>query len=336
MLECSVPESAFLGLKPGELECAEGPLILSALRVDPPERSVQFHLSLASLSDEGKVSALNPPPSAGDVRTVMQAASRLNTEKLTIVAGDGVVHGLVWEPGSLDMHTHSIDTVVGGEIAQKLPEGDGEKQFRRFIEDSVDLLSTLELNRRRTDEGFPPLNLLWPWGQGMRPIAPNLAIKRGTAATFVSRSMRLRGLTRLVGYAHAPSDWLGNGFNFNVAELFDRVRGFQKGVIVLDSFSRLRAAERVDEGEWLMREIDNKFFSQWAGPSAKELGRLAVFMPGGWSHPSMPPSDASVTGLAMIFDPSRKESSTVPMDERALDDARLTTKNLWELIENEL
>lgn len=331
-----MPESAFLGLKPGELECAEGPLILSALRVDPPERSVQFHLSLASLSEEGKVSALNPPPSSAHVRSVMQAASRLNTEKLTIVAGEGSVHGLVWEPGSLDMRTHSIDSVSGEGITQKFPEGDGEKQFRRFIEDSVDLLSNLELNRRRTDEGFLPLNLLWPWGQGMRPPTPNLAIKRGTAATIVSRSMRLRGLTRLVGYSHSPSDWLGNGFNFDAAELFDSIRGFQKGVIVLDSFSRLRAAERVDEGEWLMREIDNKFFSQWVGPGAKELGRLAVFTPGGWSCPSMPPADANSTGLAMIFDPSRKESSTVPMDERALDDARLTTKNLWELIENEL
>jgi len=334
--ESKVPEAAMLGFGPDSLDASEGVLIMSALGADPPEKSVHFHMQLGSLGDSGVVEVVRDAPTEAEVRALMAAAARLETDRLAIVAGQNLSHGLVWLAGSLDLQTHSLASVAGSEIARHLPEGDGEKMLKRFIEDSVDLLSGLELNRRRFDQGLAPLNLLWPWGQGLRPYVENQAIRRGISATIFSASMRLAGLARLAGYAHAPREWLGNGFNFDTDYLANQLFIKERSVVVLDSFTRLRAAERVEEGEWLWRELDGKLISKWALAPADEGRRLVLLFPSGFCQPEKPPIDAATGGLGIIFDPNRRESSTVPLDERALEESRLPQMNLWEIVNSEL
>ena len=94
-----------------------------------------------------------------------------------------------------------------------LPEGDNEPALRRFIDDSINLLSELEFNAERLDKGLLPVNLLWPWGQGIRTDVPNLALMRGAPATVLSDSLRLEGVARLAGYRPLGRSWLGNGMN---------------------------------------------------------------------------------------------------------------------------
>lgn len=325
-----------LGFGPEALDASEGVLIVSALGADPPEKSVHFHVQLASLGESGVVELVRDAPTEADVRELMAAAERLETDRLAIVAGQNLSHGLVWLAGSLDLQTHPLAAAAGSEIAQHLPEGDGEKMLKRFIEDSVDLLSGLELNRRRFDQGLVPLNLLWPWGQGLRPYVENQAIRRGISATIFSASMRLMGLARLAGYAHAQRDWLGNGFNFDTDFLANQLFMKERSVVVLDSFTRLRAAERVEEGEWLWRELDANLISKWALAPVDEGRRLVLLLPGGFCQPDKPPFDAASGGLGIIFDPNRRESSTVPLDERALEESRLPQMNLWEILNSEL
>ncbi|MFX6823313.1 hypothetical protein ABTH33_20400, partial [Acinetobacter baumannii] len=81
-------------------------------------------------------------------------------KRLTPVFGPRLTHGLVWEEGSLDLGTRTPP--VGESVHTGLPEGDGERLLRQLIDDSVNLFSELELNRRRMDEGKSPFNLLWP------------------------------------------------------------------------------------------------------------------------------------------------------------------------------
>src|SRR5579884_4134492 len=46
------PEALWLGLRPEEAQMRQGPLTVSALGADPPERSTHFHLSLMSFDGE--------------------------------------------------------------------------------------------------------------------------------------------------------------------------------------------------------------------------------------------------------------------------------------------
>lgn len=91
----SVPECAFLGLRPGAVDIAQGPLTVAALGIDPPERSVHFHLSLLSLDDSGVIREPHPIPSEEQLAPVLDAMTRLSGRALTVVPGRGADHALV-------------------------------------------------------------------------------------------------------------------------------------------------------------------------------------------------------------------------------------------------
>lgn len=186
-------EAAYVGLPPTRI--ADGPLIVAALGAEPPERSLQFHLSLLGLQD-GLV--VPPPPSTAEAAVVKPLLSKLDTKRLTGLWGEGLDHALVLD-GFWDLGTTPLPEALG-RFQEVLPEGEMESTLRRYIDDSVNMLSELELNVRRIDEGVAPLNVLWPWGQGSPRRLPHLGLRRGSVLTVESPSLRMRGMARLVGY----------------------------------------------------------------------------------------------------------------------------------------
>ena len=176
-----VPETAWLGLAPHHVRMREGPLVVAALEVDPPERTLHFRLDpLDATGDLLK----------GNEELVRSVLPRLATKRLTTVIGPEGVHGLVRE-GWADLGTFP----PGG----PLPDGEGDTELRRFIDDSVNLLLASEENRRRVEDGLPAFGPLWPWAHGPRESVPNLALERGEIAAIDSPSIRFRGLARLAG-----------------------------------------------------------------------------------------------------------------------------------------
>jgi 2,3-bisphosphoglycerate-independent phosphoglycerate mutase len=314
------PELAWFGLPPESRSIAQGPLTVAALGADPPSGSVHFHVSLLSCDPAGRVAALGRPPSDAGTRTIVEAAHRLNTRRLTFVAGEAADHGLVWENGSLDLGVVPAAEALGRAVAEALPEGDGERPLRQWIDDSVNLLSELPLNHERREEGLPPANLLWPWAPGMREPLPNLALHRGEPAWYVTRSMRARGLARLLGYRHGDPELLGNGFNFSVRTLTEELLARPPSVAVLDSFERARAAGRIDEASWLLDELDREGFATVLDRIETERVRLTLLAP-----------DAE-GGLGLEYDSAVPAQNAIPFDERALDDARLSQTTLFESV----
>src|SRR5690349_19183301 len=51
MPQVETPEAMILGLNPSQAQLRQGPLTVSALGADPPDRSTHFHLSLMSFAD---------------------------------------------------------------------------------------------------------------------------------------------------------------------------------------------------------------------------------------------------------------------------------------------
>jgi len=239
--QIDTPEAIWLGMKPDEGQMRQGPLTVSAFGFDPPDRSTHFHVSLLGVAD-GIATA---PPAAitnEDLNIILEQAKRLNTKALTFLQGENADHALVWEDLG-DLHTEPASSITGKQIKSQLPEGDAEKELRRFIDDSVNLLNELELNERRIDEGLPPLNLLWPWGHGRRTAVPNLLLKRGERAHVESNSLRLQGLTRLVGYRHGERRAFGKGTNTRLENIAKTALKEDPTVIVIDAPAELVSSE---------------------------------------------------------------------------------------------
>jgi 2,3-bisphosphoglycerate-independent phosphoglycerate mutase len=317
------PEALVLGMAPETVSLRQGPLTVSSLNADPPERSTHFHLSLLELSS-GVVRNPSTVPSPEEVRQILELTQKLNTKTLTFVGGEGREHALVWE-GLGDMRTVSPTDATDQPIRTVLPEGDGETTLRRYIDDSVNLLSELELNQIRAEEGLDLLNLLWPWGHGVRTRVQNLALRRGAPTLVISSSLRMRGLSRLVGYRNASLQDVRQGINLNFEFIRKAVFSEPSTLVYIDAFERLRPQAAIEEAGWFTHRIDAELLAPILERFAEEPVRLTLAAP-----------SKSGIGLALQVDSRQLRSNSAPFDIRAVVDDRLPLETSWEAIQANL
>lgn len=312
------PEQLVLGMAPDVVALAQGPLTIAALGADPPDRSTHFHLSPMALVDNVlHMHPLELPPEQVDL--VMARSTVLKTSALTIVPGEGQDHGLVWE-GRGDLGTTSPEDADGKAYRDCLPQGDNEPALRRFIDDSVNVLNDLEFNAERIDQGLLPINVLWPWGQGVRAPVPNLALQRGEPVEVLSPSLRLQGLTRLARYRHGPRTLLARGLNANWQALADRALAGTTTLLWTPVFQELREKEQVEEASWLSKQVDDWFIDPILESSKEVSTRFAVVSP-----------NVKSTGLSVVYETKMSSGNVIPFDERALEE-RLTQRQMHELV----
>jgi hypothetical protein len=312
------PEQLVLGMAPGSVELAQGPLTIAALGADPPDRSTHFHLSPMALVDNIlHTHPLDLPPEQVDL--AMARIAILNTSTLTIVPGEGQDHGLVWE-GRGDLGTTSPPEADGKPYRECLPQGDNEPSLRRFIDDSVNLLNDLEFNAERLDQGLLPINVLWPWGQGVRTSVPNLALQRGEPVEVVSPSLRLKGLSRLASYRHSPRSWLARGLNTNWEATAKHALAGSTTLIWTPVFQELRGKEQLEEASWLSKQIDDWFVDPILESAKETPTRFAILTP-----------NTDSAGLSVVYETKMNLGNSIPFDERALEE-RLPQRQLHELV----
>lgn len=310
------PEALWLGLNPGEGQMNQGPLTVSALGADPPERSIHFHLSLMSFQD-GIAREVQAKIPEEDLAEILALSPRLNTSTLTFVKGFQADHGLVWEELG-DLGTTPARELDGHTLDGQLPDGDGDRQLRRYIDDSINLLTEREFNLVRLEAGLPMLNLLWPWGHGTRVQVPNLVLRRGERAQVFSGSLRLSGLARLASYKHGDFSVVGNGMNAKLEELVKEIcQRPEPAIAVFDPISRLRERGKIEEIHWLVSEIDRRLLQPVIESSELNATRLTV-----------------IAGpLALKWDSKVNNRNSLPFDERTLHEEKLATTQIWELTE---
>jgi hypothetical protein len=290
-----------------DIKVPRGPLVVAAFGWEPPRRSVQFQLDLLTVHEDGSVGFADRV-SAIEAEVLKQEFSRLATRLLTPKWGEGLIHGLVWEDGSLDLGCAEPKEIIGDLWNSGLPEGDGEVMLRMLIEDSLNLLDGLEFNRRRADDGLPKLNLLWPHSFGFEPDLPNLALRRGNVAQFWSGDIALEGMAKLVGYRHRERSGFYQGVHVS-----DKVRGGflqEEGVSVLfdERIGGHLCAKRGDEGRFSVEEWDRFVWEPMAlAIRSGEVIDGAILCPGS-------------EGLGLIFGAA---PNGVPFDGRGIGDSRL-------------
>jgi hypothetical protein len=316
------PEALWLGLSPGQAQMRQGPLTVSALGADPPERSTHFHLSLLSHTDGVATHPHLEVPEL-ELRALFSEIWKLNSRSLTIGQGENLDHGLVWE-GLGDLGDTSASEVDGKPIRAHLPEGDAESLLRRLIDDSLNLLSEHPVNQQREEEGLPPLNLLWPWGHGVRVPVPNLILRRGEPAEVFSSSLRMAGLTRLTGYRHADRRDFGRKLGLRLEWLAERVLAAPLSIALVESFEDLPVPAKLEERHWLTRELDARLLAPLFAEALRRTARITVLAP------------SIDGGLGLEFETGRSGAGRFPFDERAMDEKELPTVDVWERVEEAL
>lgn len=190
---------ALLGYDPLEHYTGRGPVEAAAMQIPMGEKDVAFRCSLISTDGETLLDYSAGHITTEEARPLIEAAQKLCSRQQKLFPGISYRHILLWGDGPTDVQTHAPHENMNRRLAEILPEGDGESRLRQFIWDSIDLLDDLPFNRRRRDEGKPPANTLWPWGQGRAPRLAPFFRKRGMTGAVVAAVDVIRGLGRLTG-----------------------------------------------------------------------------------------------------------------------------------------
>jgi len=188
---------AALGCAPPP-DAALGPLAVARVGRGLEAREVGFAMTLGSLDAAGVIR--DPGPASREEATEVAAlALRLESGRLALQFGASADHALVWRGGSLDLDVTDWEPAQGKPWLSALPKGEGESLFRRFVDDSVNLLADSHANQHRSEEGRPLLNLLWPWGPGLAFEMPRLMLRYGAPLRVVTEDWALQGAARLAG-----------------------------------------------------------------------------------------------------------------------------------------
>ena len=316
----TLPEAHWIGLANPPL-LSEGVLEVSALGADPPSSSVHFCLTLMS-TDGVDTSRPDFIPDAEMIEVIWKKALSLETSRLKLVQGVGIDHGLVWEDGSIELNCFTPQELVSQGLSRSLPEGDGENMLRRLIDDSVNLLAELEVNRIRQEEGLETLNLLWPWGPGFRPRMPNLTNERGMSVQLESPSSRLKGLSRLVGYRHGDPWNLGSGTNLKLEKIAGSLQKVPLGLAVIPTLGEFRLRGKQEEASWRGREVLNRLVEPLLRMKEDERVRILLIA-----------TQSTGEGLAIDFHSDAvRENREIPFSAEALEEKSLSRKELAPLI----
>lgn len=183
------------------------PLEAANIGIDLADDDVALRCNLVTLSDDGPYETNTLLDyCAGDIHT-SEAASLI--EALQTSFGGGTFdfhtgtayrHCLVWHGGrtALGRITPPHD-IPGRVIGDYLPCDPAAAPLFDLMQRSVGVLRDHPVNRRRMEQGLPPANAIWLWGQGRRPQLAEFTARYGLRASMISAVDLLKGIGRLTG-----------------------------------------------------------------------------------------------------------------------------------------
>ncbi|HRJ27425.1 MAG TPA: hypothetical protein PLO61_07960 [Fimbriimonadaceae bacterium] len=308
------------GLPPEAHPMASGPLAVASLGQRPPEDSVHFQLDAMTLDPETQtIRPLVGAVTADEHDALSRLADRLQTRQLVPLLSRDALSALVWLEGSTELRTVPPNSAEPLNYAESLPDGDGEKLLRRFIDDSANLLLDHEVNQRRLDEDRPAISLFWPWGPGRRPQLPFVPIRRGEPAAVFSDHPHGLALASLTGDRPVRTSAWGRALEIQLEQLFTEIASHPLSLVLTHRFQRLRQARRDEEGVWMVHQILSRFLSNPRFADPGDFLQCGVILP-----------RTDGPGLAFLTHPKPLPSALRELDERWLDEKSLKRYNAWE------
>jgi 2,3-bisphosphoglycerate-independent phosphoglycerate mutase len=198
---------SILGYSPLEYYSGRAPLEAASIGVELAEGDIAFRCNLVTLRyNRDRTKVVMEDYSSGHISSdearelIREVNSRLGTHAISFYPGVSYRHLMVWTGGSADIECIPPHDILGKEIADYLPVGEGEDVIKQIMMDSVDILDNHPVNLNRVRKGKNPGNSLWLWGQGKKPKIPTFMEKYGLSGALISAVDLTRGLGIYAGF----------------------------------------------------------------------------------------------------------------------------------------
>lgn len=334
-----VANMALLGYPPARHYTGRGPIEAAALDVPLETRDVAYRCSLVATDGDTMLDYSAGHVTTEEARVLMELVQqKFGSRRFTFFPGVQYRHILRWTDGELHLRTTPPHDIQGKPLAPYLPEGDGAEALRRLIFDSLDLLDDHPINKQRRGEGKPAANTLWPWGQGLPLTLPSFFSQKGIKGAVITAVDLLRGLGKCAGLqvvnvpgatGYIDTNYRGkaeyglaaldSGLDFLFLHVESPDESGHEGNIE----HKIRSIEDID------RDVVGTLLAGFA--KRKQPFRLLVA-----------PDHATPIALRthrpgpvpfLLYDSTNEQNSSLPFDERALEDTRLIVEEGHRLID---
>ena len=193
---------AILGYDPRRYHTGRAPLEAASMDVPLNPEDVAFRCNLVTSDGTTMLDYSAGEIPTGEAHVLIGVVNeRLATRRQQFYAGVSYRHIMVWRGGSPEVRTTPPHDIIGQPIDPYLPKGEGDSVLRQLMFDSLEVLDSQEINKRRRDEGKHPANMIWLWGQGRPCLLPPFAAQRGLPGVVIAAVDLIRGVGKAAGMA---------------------------------------------------------------------------------------------------------------------------------------
>lgn len=196
-----------LGYNPLEFYSGRAPLEAASIRIELGKDDVAYRCNLVTLKfNRDKTKAVMEDYSGGHITTeeaaelIKAVDGELGSKQITFYRGISYRHIMVWSSGATDVECIPPHDIIGKDVADYLPVGDGEDKLREIMLKSTAILENHVINKERIKKGKNPANSIWLWGQGKRLSLPTFREKYSIEGALVSAVDLMRGIGICAGF----------------------------------------------------------------------------------------------------------------------------------------
>jgi 2,3-bisphosphoglycerate-independent phosphoglycerate mutase len=198
---------SILGYNPSVYYSGRAPLEAASIGINLGKDDIAYRCNLVSLKfNKDKTKAVMEDYSSGHITTeearelIDEINKEIGTEKIRFYPGVSYRHIMVWSQGALNSECIPPHDIIGKDIVDYLPIGDGEDMLRKIMRSSTDILQNHPINRERIKRGVSPANSVWLWGQGKKMNLPTFRKKYSLDGALISAVDLMRGIGIYAGF----------------------------------------------------------------------------------------------------------------------------------------
>ena len=199
-----VANLSILGYDPKKYYSGRGPLEAANLGIELEDDDVAFRCNLITAGGDILLDY-----SAGHIKSTEAHSlikfidQKLGSNHLRFFPGVSYRHLLLVKRGTelklQNLKCWAPHDIAGKSINQHLPKGQNAEMIIKLMLDSKEILVSHEINQVRLDLKENPANMIWLWGQGVKPDMPKFTDKFGLSGSVISAVDLIKGLGRILG-----------------------------------------------------------------------------------------------------------------------------------------
>jgi 2,3-bisphosphoglycerate-independent phosphoglycerate mutase len=263
---------SILGYDPHRYHTGRAPLEAASLDVPLHSGDVAFRCNFVTSDGTTLIDYSAGEVTTAEAQTLLHSiAERLATERVQFYPGVSYRHIMVWQDGSTEVETTPPHDIIGEPIEAHLPEGAGEAMLRQLMFDSLEVLDSHDINKRRRDEGRPPANMIWLWGQGRPCSLPSFPVNRGAPGAMIAAVDLPRGVAKSAGLS-APdvpgaTGSLDTDFSAKATAALEAIERFDFVAVHVEAPDEASHQGSPERKVWAIEQIDR----QIVGPLRERL-----------------------------------------------------------------